>query len=86
MVDERLEIGQFETPKMTKAEKKAANKAAAKMVEDEKENGKELPKKGEVTAAGVKRTAEIAQLDMPPDVARAMGPGSVTEQASGLAV
>ena len=82
-VDRTLEIGEFERPKMTKAEKKAANKAAAKQAEEAKKD--EGPAQS-AAGAGVKRTAEMAQLDMPPDVARDRAPGSVTEQASGLTV
>ena len=88
-VDHRLEIGEFEKPKMTKAKRKAANKAAAKAAEGQKPNGEEKQEQGRrggVTAAGVKRTAEMAQLDMPADIARDRGPGTVAEQASGLAV
>lgn len=81
-VDQRLEIGAFEKPKMTKAERKAANKAAATAKAawengssengssetggSEKENKPE--KKLSPTAAGIKRSAEQAQLDMPPDI------------------
>lgn len=71
-VDRALEIGTFERPKMTKAERKAANKPAG--VEHAQ------------TSAGVKRNADVAQLDMPPDVARDSGPASVPEQTSVLAV
>jgi len=83
-IDKALEIGEYEKPKMTKAERKAANKAVAKGV-----NGvEETPEQVEMqqTAAGIKRTAEMAELDMPPDVAREAGPASVPEQASALAV
>ncbi|KAK3709263.1 tRNA-dihydrouridine synthase 2 [Vermiconidia calcicola] len=75
-VDKRLDIGEFEKPKMTKAERKAA----AKQAEKEKE-AQRTP-----TAAGIKRTAGAAKLDMPPDVASDRGPASVPEQASALAV
>ncbi|KAK3714747.1 tRNA-dihydrouridine synthase 2 [Vermiconidia calcicola] len=75
-VDKRLDIGEFEKPKLTKAERKAA----AKQAEKEKE-----PQRTP-TAAGIKRTADAAELDMPPDVARDRGPASVPEQASALAV
>ena len=83
-VDRRLEIGEFEKPKMTKAERKAANKAAAKQAVDAEiteDGGKVLQ-----TAAGIKRSAEVAQLDMPPDIARDRGPATVPEQASTLAI
>ncbi len=80
-VDQRLEIGAYEKPKMTKAERKAANKAAAKQSDGQKDN-----KPPPAAVAGQKRSAEIAQLDMPPDIARDHGPASVPEQASALAV
>ncbi|KAK4499435.1 hypothetical protein PRZ48_009949 [Zasmidium cellare] len=99
-VDQRLEIGAFEKPKMTKAERKAANKAAAaakvawetgssengssETNGSEKENKPE--KKLSPTAAGIKRSAEEAQLDMPPDIQRDRAPGSVSENASTLAI
>lgn len=93
-VDKRLEIGAYEKPKLTKAERKALNKAAAKAKEAEKENAisddqgneSEERKKLAITAAGIKRSAEQAQLDMPPDIARERGPGSVSENASTLAI
>ncbi|KAK5131289.1 hypothetical protein LTR08_001128 [Meristemomyces frigidus] len=77
-VDKVLEIGEHEKPKMTKAQRKAANKAAVS--QDQPTN--EVAKKA---TAGVKRTAEMAQLDMPLDVAREAGPGSVQGSASVLA-
>ncbi|KXS98434.1 hypothetical protein AC578_1775 [Pseudocercospora eumusae] len=93
-VDKRLEIGAYEKPKLTKAERKALNKAAAKAKEGDKENAisddqgneSEERKKLAITAAGIKRSAEQAQLDMPPDIARERGPGSVSENASTLAI
>lgn len=94
-IDRRLEIGAFEKPKMTKAERKKAMKEAAAAVVakvmdggDAKENEQlsEERKKLQNTAAGIKRTAEQAQLDMPPDIARERGPGSVSENVSTLAV
>ncbi|KXT15658.1 hypothetical protein AC579_6124 [Pseudocercospora musae] len=93
-VDKRLEIGAYEKPKLTKAERKALNKAAVKAKEAEKENAgseyqgneSEERKKLAITAAGIKRSAEQAQLDMPPDIARERGPGSVTENASTLVI
>lgn len=102
-IDQRLEIGAFEKPKMTKAERKAANKLAQKSKaeeeeKDEKKNEPPLSSSGstnkddeeriklQTTAAGIKRTAEQAQLDMPPDIARERGPGSVSESASTLVV
>lgn len=90
-VDKLLEIGDFEKPKMTKAERKRAKKAAAAAKKSEKEaqtqkNGYENTS----GAAGVKRSAEAAQLDepyrMPPDVARETGPATVPEQVSTLTV
>lgn len=83
-VDERLEIGAFEKPKMTKAEKKAATKALSKG--KFKEQGDENKKPLSATAAGIKRTAEQAELDMPPDIAMQRAPGSVSENVSQLAV
>ncbi|KJX93500.1 trna dihydrouridine synthase like protein [Zymoseptoria brevis] len=86
-VDARLEIGAFEKPKMTKAEKKAANKALAKQSGDEKPEKKAEPTRPlSTTAAGIKRKAEEAELDMPPDVALQRAPGSVSENVSQLAV
>ncbi|SMR54298.1 unnamed protein product [Zymoseptoria tritici ST99CH_3D1] len=86
-VDARLEIGAFEKPKMTKAEKKAANKALAKQNGDEKADEKAEPTRPlSTTAAGIKRKAEEAELDMPPDVALQRAPGSVSENVSQLAV
>ena len=78
-VDQRLEIGDFDKPKLTKAERKAANNAAKK----------DSPASNTIDASaqpavGKKRTADIAQLDMPPDVARERGPGTVSEMASTL--
>ena len=83
-IDRRLEIGEFEKPKMSKAERKKVNKAINAAKEAEKEDG--VVARQEPAAAGMKRTAEMAQLDMPPDIARDRAPGSVGEQASGLAV
>jgi tRNA-dihydrouridine synthase 2 len=98
-VDQRLEIGSFERPRMTKAERKAANKAAGMAAEAGKEKEKEREKEKEAnpkdvgsknetpaTTIGVKRTADEAQLEMPPDIARDRGPGSVSGNASTLAV
>lgn len=77
-VDRRLEIGEAEKPKMTKAERKAANKAA-------QTNGTSDRARGQ-SAASKKRTAEAAELEMPPDIARERGPATVPEQAATLAV
>lgn len=85
LIDETLEIGQFEKPKMTKAERKAANKFAAKRTVESKED-RQKDEMLQKTAAGIKRTADMAQLDMPLDVARESGPGSVSANASILAV
>lgn len=88
-VDKRLEIGEFEKPKMSKSERKAANKAAAKEAERVKlgEQAENVARKDpSETAIGIKRTAEAAQLDMPPDIARDRGPASVPENASALVV
>ncbi|KAK1080749.1 tRNA-dihydrouridine synthase 2 [Friedmanniomyces endolithicus] len=81
-VDKALEIGDYEKPKLTKSERKAANKGAKALGEQERaaQNGVQR------TAAGVKRTAEMAGLDMPPDIARESGPASVPERTSALAV
>lgn len=79
-VDQRLEIGSFEKPKLTKAERKAATKAAAKQAE----LSKDTPQL--VTAAGIKRKADAAQLDMPPDIAQEQAPASVPERASVLSI
>ncbi|KAI6888374.1 FMN-linked oxidoreductase [Hortaea werneckii] len=84
-VDKALEIGEYEKPKMTKSERKAANKAAAKKAEEEKSTSTEQNDM-QKTAAGIKRNAEMAELDMPPDVSRESGPASVPEKASALAV
>ena len=75
-VDKRLEIGEYEKPKMMKVQRKAANKAAA----EPNDKGRSE------TAVGIKRTADAAQLDMPPDIAQDRGPASVPEHASALAV
>ncbi len=84
-VDRRLEIGQFEKPKMTKAERKAANKVTAQQAvntNDYCEDVAEEPQK----VAGTKRTSDTAQLDIPFDIARDRGPGTLPENASVLSV
>ncbi|TKA83862.1 hypothetical protein B0A55_00167 [Friedmanniomyces simplex] len=81
-VDQALEIGEYDKPKLTKAERKAANKGAKVSGKQERAGKEEVQR----TAAGIKRTAEMAELDMPPDIARDSGPASVPEQASALAV
>jgi tRNA-dihydrouridine synthase 2 len=78
-VDRRLEIGAYEKPKMSKAERKAANKAAAKEAILQKEEH-------EAKVTGVKRSADVAGLDMPPDIARDMAPATLQERAATLAV
>lgn len=83
-VDRRLEIGEFDKPKMSKAERKAANKAAAK--EAEAANDEMGAVSTQQVDKGVKRSADVAQLDMPLDVARDRGPASIPEHASVLAV
>lgn len=87
-VDKSLEIGEYGTPKLSKAERKAANKATNKALSKPASGTKDKPNHEELkkTAAGIKRTAAMAELDMPPDVARETGPGSATDQASALAV
>lgn len=63
VTDKALEIGEYEKPKMSKAERKAANKAAAKVLEESKtENPLDLT---EIIGAGIKRTADMARLDTP---------------------
>jgi len=79
-VDERLDIGHGQSRKETKAEKKARNKAAMVAAEN-------VTAAPQITPQLSKRKAEEAGLDdMPPDMARQSGPGSVPEQASVLAV
>lgn len=86
-IDELLEIGAFEKPKLSKAERKKLNKAAAQQAESAKaEADPEVKKDKEANAAGQKRTAEQAELGLPPDAARDSGPATVHEQASVLAV
>lgn len=83
-VDKALEIGEFLKPTLTKAERKAANKAAAKQSGESQDRPTQA--EGRKTGAGVKRKADTAELDMPPDIAREAGPASVSESASALAV
>lgn len=80
-VDERLEIGEFDKPKMTKAERKAAHKAANKAG-----IGNDALHRQQRPPSGLKRNADVAQLDMPPDIARDTGPATLPEQASVLTV
>jgi len=83
-VDAALQIG---APKMTKAERKARNKVA--MAETEEAN-KVAGEKQTSRPSALKRTADEAGLEdndnMPRDVARQGGPGSVPEQASVLVI
>ncbi|EMC95398.1 hypothetical protein BAUCODRAFT_35385 [Baudoinia panamericana UAMH 10762] len=81
-VDRALDIGDYEKPKMSKAERKAINKAARKATGEAQASDVAF----EQTTAGIKRTADMAELDMPPDVAGDCGPASVPEHASALAV
>ena len=86
-MDELLELGAFEKPKLTKAERKKLNKEAAKQEESARgEADPEVKKKTNASAANKKRTAEQAELGMPPDAARDAGPAIVQEQASVLTV
>ncbi|KAF2717402.1 FMN-linked oxidoreductase [Polychaeton citri CBS 116435] len=80
--DRKLELGAFERPKMSKAERKAANKATAAAKADAT-TGATMD---EPASAGRKRTADDAQLDVPADVRRETGPGTVPEHASTLVV
>lgn len=76
-VDEALEIGVERKP--TRAEKRAKNKAAAKESKAEQRNEHHTP--------SLKRKVDEADIDdMPADIARQDGPGSMQEQASVLAV
>ena len=84
--DEILEIGAFEKPKLTKAERKKLNKESAKLAEETNGAAEPEESKGKAQTAGQKRSAETAELEMPPDAAREMGPATVPEHASVLAV
>jgi len=84
--DKALEIGAFEKPKLTKAERKKLNKESAKLAEQTNETANAEKSKDNAPSAGQKRNAEAAELEMPPDAAREMGPATVPEQASVLAV
>jgi tRNA-dihydrouridine synthase 2 len=85
-VDKVLEIGAFEKPKLTKAERKKLNKESAKLAEQTNGAVKPEESKDKTSIAGQKRNAEAAELEMPLDAAREMGPATVPEQASVLAV
>ena len=82
--DKRLEIGHFEKHKMTKAERKAANKAANKAAAKQAADPSS-EKENDVPTTGIKRTADMAQLDMPLDIARDTAPGTIREESSTLA-
>jgi len=84
-VDHALGIGK---PAMSKAEKKAKNKAMLAKMAEEKEKLKADGQTQEEVKTSLKRTADEAALDnMPADIARKEGPGSVTDHnASVLAV
>lgn len=84
--DQLLEIGAYEKPKLTKAERKKLNKENAKLAEET--NGSSKTEEGQLKAqtAGQKRSAEIAELEMPADASREMGPATVPEKASVLAI
>lgn len=84
--DELLELGEFEKPKLTKAERKKLNKESAKLAEETNGNVKPQEDKEKASLAGQKRSADAAELEMPPDAARETGPATVPEQASVLAV
>ncbi|OQN97765.1 hypothetical protein B0A48_16086 [Cryoendolithus antarcticus] len=83
-VDELLELGTFAKPVLSKAEKKRLNKEAAVLDVDKARTKQEADGPGDSNAR--KRTAEVAELDMPHDALREMGPGSLNGQASVLAV
>ncbi|KAM0722323.1 hypothetical protein Q7P37_001764 [Cladosporium fusiforme] len=84
--DKLLEIGTYDKPKLTKAERKKLNKENAKLAEQT--NGPVKPEETKEAAqvAGQKRSAETAELEMPADAARETGPATVPEKASVLAV
>jgi tRNA-dihydrouridine synthase 2 len=84
--DKVLEIGAYEKPKLSKAERKKLNKESAKLAEQTNGAAKPDESKEKTSLAGQKRNAEAAELEMPPDAAREMGPATVPEHASVLAV
>ncbi|KAL1590233.1 hypothetical protein WHR41_01179 [Cladosporium halotolerans] len=84
--DEALEIGAFEKPKLTKAERKKLNKESAKLAAQSNETNGSQEGKEAAQVVGQKRSAETAELEMPADAAREMGPATVPEKASVLAV
>lgn len=77
--DSALDIGEFEKPKMTKAERKAMNKATANVAPSK-------TKASSTQRPAQKRKADEADLDVNRDAMREMGPATVPEQASVLAV
>ena len=89
-IDQRLDIGAFAAPKMSRAQRKAANKAVAADTTERplsKEKPDDAKHDRKRSLVGQKRTAEVAQLDMPPDIARETGPGTVLgENVHALAV
>jgi tRNA-dihydrouridine synthase 2 len=84
--DKALEIGAFEKPKLTKAERKKLNKESAKLAEQTNGAAKPDGSKEKASLAGQKRNAEAAELETPPDALRETGPATVLDQASVLAV
>ena len=76
-VDQRLELGEFAKPKMSKAQRKAFNKAAA--LSEQGQNDEEASKVDTGTpstsdtatsATRFKRSAEMAELEPPPGITR----------------
>lgn len=88
-IDERLDISGL-SRKENKAERNAKKKELKKVAaaEAEKLNGQTEDVAADEKQSSLKRKAEEAQLDenMPGDIARQSGPGSVSEQQSVLAV
>lgn len=84
--DQLLEIGAYEKPKLTKAERKKLNKENAKLAEETNGSSKTEDGQSKAQTAGQKRSAETAELEMPADASREMGPATVPEKASVLAV
>jgi len=84
--DKVLEIGTYEKPKLTKAERKKLNKEAAKQSKQTDGSAKSEESQEISQIAGQKRKADAAELEMPADAAREIGPGTVPEKASVLAL
>ncbi|GAB7356721.1 hypothetical protein MBLNU459_g7425t1 [Dothideomycetes sp. NU459] len=83
-LDERLEIDQ--NRKESKADRKTKNKAAIQSAANGVTQGK-AAQTDQMERASLKRKVDDANLtDMPADVARQSGPGSVSEQTSVLAI